>query len=184
MKRKEFLTSACALGMCSCAGLSILASGNLFAGSDGTQKKESDWRFDFIRRRFAKLIENLDSTVDQEKKKKIIEDLGRACAKENADMLKKFKDNPEGYLEEMKRLWAESTEYDKEKKMIRIVGKKAESCFCPFVDGSITPKDFCNCSRGYNKEVFETILGKSVDVEIEESILRGGERCIHVIKIV
>jgi predicted ArsR family transcriptional regulator len=184
MKRKEFLSSACTLGMCSCAGFSFLPISTLTADSTGTQKKESDWRLEFIHKRFAKLIESLNTEVDQEVKKKIIEDMGRACAREYADLFKKYKDNPEGYLDEIKRRWAENTEYNKETKTIRIIGKKTESCGCPFVNGSLTPKNFCSCSNGYNKEVFETILGKTVDIKIEESILGGGQRCIHLIKVV
>lgn len=183
MKRKEFLTSACTLGMCLCAGFSFLSSGTLSANSDETKKKESDWRLEFIHKRFAKLLESMDSTIDREAKNKILESVGRACAKENADSWKKFKDNLEGFLDEMKRLWAERTEYHKETKTIRVFGKKQESCFCPFVDRLITPKDFCSCSIGFHKEAFETILGKAVDVKIEESILRGGERCSFVINV-
>jgi predicted hydrocarbon binding protein len=109
--------------------------------------------------------------------------MGRTCAKENADEFLKFKDNPEGFLEDMKQKWAERTEYDKGTKTIRVIGRKQETCFCPFVDKSMTPKEFCNCSIGFNKEAFETILGKPVDVKIEESILRGGERCSFVINV-
>jgi predicted hydrocarbon binding protein len=180
MKRKEFLKSACTLGMCSCAGASFLSGETFIASSDDT-KKEADWRLGFIQKRFAKMIVGMDSTIDQETKTKILENLGRACAKENAASFVKFKGDPESFLEDMKQQWAERTEYDKNTKTMKIIGKKQESCFCPFVDKSMTPKDFCNCSIGFNKEAFETILGKPVDVKIEESILRGGERCSFTI---
>jgi predicted ArsR family transcriptional regulator len=182
MKRKEFLRSACSLGMCSCASLSLLSTTTLIANSDDTKKKESDWRIGFIQRRFAKLLEGMNSTVDEQTRKKILEGVGRTCAKENSEFFTKFKDNPEGFLEELKQKWAENTSFDKSAKTIRVTGKKQESCFCPFVEKSITPKDFCNCSIGFNKESFEMVLGKSVNVKIEESILRGGERCTFIIR--
>jgi predicted hydrocarbon binding protein len=180
MERKEFLQSACTLGMCSCAGVSFLSGGTLPASFDDT-KKESDWRLGFIQKRFAKMIGGMDSTIDQETKTKILENVGRTCAKENAASFAKFKGDPESFLEDMKRQWAERTEYDKYTKTMKIIGKKQESCFCPFVDKSMTPKDFCNCSIGFNKEAFETIMGQPVDVKVEESILRGGERCSFTI---
>ena len=181
MKRNEFLKSACSLGMCSCAGISLLSSETL-AGSSDDAKKESDWRIGFIQKRFAKMIAGIDAAVDQETKTKILENLGRACAKENAASFEKFKGDPESFLRELEKIWAERTEYDKETKTMKVVGKKQESCFCPFVDKTITPKDFCNCSIGFNKESFETVLGQPVDIKIEESILRGGERCSFLIR--
>ena len=81
----------------------------------------------------------------------------------------------------MKKNWAENVEYNKGKKSIRVVGKKAENCYCPLVDKSITPKDFCNCSMGWAKQTYETVFEKPVKVTIEESILFGGERCSHLI---
>jgi hypothetical protein len=85
-------------------------------------------------------------------------------------------------LAQIKADWAENTEYDPQAKKIRVIGKKDPACFCPFVDKSITPKNFCQCSMGNMKETFETILGKTVNVKIEESILYGGERCTFVIR--
>lgn len=177
MERKEFLKAACTLGICSCAGMSFLSGGNLLAAGD-----EKDWRIGFMQRRMAKLVGILDKTSDAEEKKKIFEELGRECAKENTDEVAKFKGNVEGYLEENKK-WADVVEYDKEAGTIRIVGKKMETCFCPFVDKSVMPKDFCNCSVGYMKQNYETIFDKKIDVNIEESILRGGERCTFAVSI-
>jgi predicted hydrocarbon binding protein len=176
MKRKEFIASACTLGICSCA---VLSGGTLLSASSAVADEKEDWRLGFMRTRFAKLIGILDSTVDGETKKKILENMGRACARENLAFYEKFKNDPEGYLNEVKQKWAERTEYDKEAQTIRIVGKKTEKCFCPFVDQSITPKDFCYCSSGYIKETLETVLGRPVEAVIEESKLRGGERCTH-----
>ncbi len=180
MKRKEFIASACTLGICSCA---VLSGGTLLTAASAAADEKEDWRLEFMRTRFAKLVEILDSAVGGETKKNILENMGRACARENSAFYAKYKNDPEGYLDEVKQKWAERTEYDKEAKTVRIVGKKTEKCFCPFVDHSITPKDFCSCSSGYFKETFETILGKPVEAVIEESILHGGERCSHVAKI-
>jgi predicted ArsR family transcriptional regulator len=158
----------------------MLSGGVLLAENDDTKNKP-DWRYGFIHKRFAKLIENMNSTIDQETRTKLLEGVGRTCAKENAESFKKYKGDLEGFLDEMKRQWAERTEHDIKTKTIKVIGKKQESCFCPFVDKSMTPKEFCNCSIGFNKEMFETIMGKPVDVKIDESILRGGERCRFII---
>ncbi|MFH1195049.1 MAG: hypothetical protein V1720_05020 [bacterium] len=184
MERKEFLKAACTFGICSCAGMSMLSSGNIFAAGSSNAEGETDWRIGFMQKRFANLIKILDNVSDPVEKKKILEDMGRGCANESKDQYTKFIGNPEGMLEVIKSEWAENTEYDKEKNRVRIIGKKMESCFCPFVDSSLMPKEFCNCSMGYNKQMFETIFEKNVNVSIEESKLYGGERCSFIIDVI
>ena len=107
---------------------------------------------------------------------------GEKISKIYADFYEKFKNDPEGFLNEVKKSWAENIEFNKEAKSIRIIGRKVESCFCPLADKSLTPKEFCNCSVGWAKQTYGTVLGKQVNVTIEESILYGGERCSFLIK--
>jgi predicted ArsR family transcriptional regulator len=184
MKRKEFLKSTCALGMCTCAGISLFNNGNVFPQSNEDSKDEKDWKLGFIQRRFAKLLEIVGSSVDKDELNMMLEKLGRECAKENKEFYIKFKGDPEGLIEELKKNWIEAGEFNKGTNTIRIIGKKTDSCFCPFVDKSLTPKEFCNCSMGYNKEVFETVTGKSVKVNLEESVLHDGQRCSCSIEII
>lgn len=181
MKRKEFISSACKLGLCSCIPFSFLSSQDVFANAE--KDSNNDWKIGFMQKRMAKFIKNLDS-VDKEKKLQIIESLGRSCAKENIDFFNKYKGVPEDALNEIKSKWADNTEYNKEEKYIRITGKKKDSCGCPFVDDSLMPKEFCYCTSGYFQEAFETILDNPVKVKIEESVLFGDEKCTHLITIV
>ena len=183
MKRKEFLSSACKVGLCSCAGLSFLSGNVLFAQSESEGEKELKSKIGFMQRRFAKFLELLDNSVDNKTKEGIIQSLGRECAKESKEFYIKHKNNPEALLKEMEKFWAESSEYDKENNTIKIIGRPIEKCGCNLVDNSITPKDFCNCSKGWSMEAFSEILGKPVDVEILESVLMGGTRCSFAIKI-
>jgi hypothetical protein len=41
----------------------------------------------------------MDSVLDVKTKAHILENLGRTCANENRDSFAKFKNNPEGFLE-------------------------------------------------------------------------------------
>jgi hypothetical protein len=51
------------------------------------------------------------------------------------------------------------------------------------VKPGVTPPDFCNCTLGWQKEAYSAILGRPVEAELEESILRGGSRCVFRIRI-
>ena len=45
-------------------------------------------------------------------------------------------------------------------------------------------KDFCNCSKGWQKQTYEIILGQKVDVDINTSILYGDNHCSFTIKLI
>jgi predicted hydrocarbon binding protein len=179
MKRNDFIKTACMCGICSCAGITMSPA----VASASDDKKETDWRVGFMQKRFTKLLEKMNSDVEGATRIKLIEDMGRACAAEHPEFYMKFKGNPEGYLEELKKQWSAEVVYDKKEGSIRIVGPKRESCFCPFVSKSETPKEFCDCSVGFNKQAFENVLGKPVEVKVERSILRGSERCVYLIRV-
>jgi predicted hydrocarbon binding protein len=54
-----------------------------------------------------------------------------------------------------------------------------EKCYCPLVRDyhEKLPVTFCNCSRGWLKELFESALEKPVEVKLEKSIKRGDKTC-------
>ncbi|HLP18132.1 MAG TPA: hypothetical protein VK470_17875 [Bacteroidota bacterium] len=180
MKRNEFIHSACKIGLCTCVGMPLLSSDVL--ASDNEAKKE-DWRIGFMQRRFAKLIDAINSNVTEAEKQKIIEAVGRACGEETNTELAGYVGNIDGMLEQLKRTWIETVEYDKASGTIKLFGKKTGKCGCPFVDKSQISKDFCHCSIGYQKAVWSKISGKEADASIIESVLYGSERCSFKIKI-
>jgi len=53
-------------------------------------------------------------------------------------------------------------------------------CLCPTVEaqkpGSISPT-YCHCSVGYVKEMHERRFGRSVNVELVNSVLMNAKRC-------
>ena len=56
------------------------------------------------------------------------------------------------------------------------------ACFCPNAKTeSVLPQIYCNCSRGWFMELFEGVLGHPVKVEVEQSIIRGADKCKFVI---
>lgn len=188
MNRKEFLANTCKLGLCACAGMflpgKVSAKGDT-AVADTCPPNENEWRMEFVQNRFAKFVDVIDANLDQDSKTRMIEQFGRACGKEMvADQLKQYIGDIDGFLEFIKSNWVEDAGYDKVKNEITVTGKPTKKCFCPFVDGSRMSRDFCNCSTGWAKEIFGTILDREVETEMTETVLRGADRCSHKIKIV
>jgi predicted hydrocarbon binding protein len=141
------------------------------------------WKLEFMRKRFAKLVGILSENLDEGTRKRVFEGLGRECARMFMDLTGKFKGDPRGFLEEIQKRWAKSAEYDEAAGRIRVVDK-SDRCTCAFVDEQLTPPAFCDCTLGWQKETYAMILGQPVDAELEESVLRGGKRCVFRIQLV
>lgn len=183
MKRRDFLKTAGVCGFCSCAGMTLLAQEGASEDSNDSKIKALEGRLDFARRRFAMLIEILGKNLKPETRDKILEDLGRECAKEYKAMFEEYKNDLSGFLKAVQQEWAERTEYDEENGKIRIVGRKTDACFCPLVKKGVTPIEACSCSVGWQKEGYRMITGKEVDAKVEESVLRGGDRCSFAVEL-
>lgn len=182
MDRKQFFGSACKLGFCGCASMMYFTVPNAKANTRDEEEK-TDWRIGFMQKRFAKLINTMDSNLDESQKNMLLENMGRECAKEYIENFLHYKGDIEGFLGYVKEKWADKTEFNKEKKEIVIIGKKKERCFCPFVSNAITPQSFCSCSMGWQKEMYEMVTEQNVEVILNTSILQGDESCNSTIKL-
>jgi len=185
MNRKEFVTD-CAAAICLfCAGKTSTAKADEAASVACNSKELEDTanRADAARLRFSKLIEILNSHLPESECKQILHVLGGRCADTyRADLIDRYKGNIQGFLEEGRQHWMAEAVYDETKGTIRIVDK-GPSCSCPMVQVGMTPGSFCNCTLGWQEQTYAEILGKPVKAELEESILRGGKRCVYRITV-
>jgi hypothetical protein len=178
MNRKEFLkTSVC--GLCACTAAGLLTPTSTTAAE--TQAPE-DWRLHFVKRRYAKLLEILSTRLDEKTLNDTLRDLGNFCSSTDWK-LESYRGNFEGYAEHIKQSSSGDTvTYDRENGVITVTSPERTDCFCP-LNCSQTPKVVCNCSLGWQKRTWETVLQKRVTVELKESVLRGGKRCVFQIQI-
>ena len=186
MQRKDFLKS-CTMGVCSCFAFKALMPNSVSAQDkpkdENPEVKKLQGQMDFVHKRFASLLGLMNAEMDEEKRKQMFEKLGRICSSEYSDTYMKFENNVEGFLDEIKGKWVEDVNYDKDAQTIMIIGSKTENSFCPLAEKSVTPEIYCDCSLGWQKGVFEGISGKKVKATVEESVLRGGERCSFKIQM-
>ncbi|MDP3445191.1 MAG: hypothetical protein Q8T08_20210, partial [Ignavibacteria bacterium] len=72
----------------------------------------------------------------------------------------------------------ERIEYNPEISAIKITGRPADRCACPFAQATNPPKSLCNyCCKNFQKNMFEMLLDKPVKVQLDETFLLGGKRC-------
>jgi hypothetical protein len=177
MKRKDFLNKCGA-----CSAVSLLGLFGFDTAIAQTANNNSDSE-PMNQKQITQLLKFIDSSIDESDKEKIFHELGVECLySRNYDKgLIKFRDNLDEYFNRVKRgeskYW-DKLEYDKEKSIITLVGKKRENCACQYGQCEQPPKSLCNyCCKRFQEELFGLLLEKKVNVRIDESVILGGERC-------
>jgi predicted hydrocarbon binding protein len=134
---------------------------------------------------YRKWVETLMSTleilVDEDTRAELMEPCGRACALHHGDIEKarairhSAKDVDE-LVERLNQqiLWCGSWVRDGD-----TITSVCERCGCPLVREGLVKLSptLCVCSRGWVKAVFETVLERPVEVELEQAIGRGDPVC-------
>ncbi|MGE5236128.1 MAG: hypothetical protein ACM3O7_07260 [Acidobacteriota bacterium] len=177
MDRKEFLKSACGLGVCGCAV-------SLFGTATPVQAAEAsaeDQRLLFARYQLAKLVGFMAADVPAEACATVLEKTGRECAK-IGQLGSQFKGNPEGYFAAAKKSWGTDFAWDKEQGTVTVAVAEGP-CGCPLVSAKRTPVVWCSCSVGYQKETFEAVFGRPVQARLKESKLGGAKRCVFEVTV-
>jgi predicted hydrocarbon binding protein len=135
------------------------------------------WKLGAVQTRFAKLVGILDRNLDETTRQEVLQELGAACAQSYSGLFEQYKGRLREFLAHVETQWVKKAEYDEAAGLIRIVDKSPQ-CTCPFVKMGETPGDFCDCTLGWQKQAYSTIVGKPVEAEVEESLLRGGSQCV------
>lgn len=180
INRNQFLKN-CACGLCSCMAAGVITSTGSFV-SESTPTE--DWRLRFVRRRYAKLIDILSSRMNEKELSEVLHGLGVYCSTTDPKM-QTYRGDFDGYREHLKQTASgDDVTYNRKKGIIMMTSPERTDCFCPWISiQNQTPKIVCNCSLGWQKQTWETVLGKKVQVELKESVLRGGKRCVFQIHV-
>lgn len=185
MDRKEFFTKTCQCGLASFAG--IILTGSISGISEISDQDDSArlrYQLDFSRERFTDLLRHLENYVDKERRLELYRNVGESCASSYGEEIGKFRGNLKGILEEQaKQAWLGDYDLDEDKGEIRLNGAPRESCGCPLVRKGLTPAEFCSCSTGHIKRIYEIVTGKNVEVKLTSSFLMGADHCSFAIKI-
>ncbi len=128
------------------------------------------------------LIDQADGQLTEDQRKALLEARGRSCAKSGAARrAAAFKGNLDGWMAELQKHMGP----DAARRAGDVVTVTYPKCFCPLVADLEEPlsKSYCFCSAGWLKEVYETVSGGPVSVEILETVKRGGQRCRFEVKL-
>ena len=180
MNRKEFLKH-CAGGICACAVAGSIAP----AAAAAEPAKPEDWRLRFVKRRYARLLEILGRRMSADELAETLVELGTCCSAFGDETTIKFRGNLEGYRDLVRKgVSGDLITYDLDHGLITMASEERTDCFCPLLSrAEHASPAACNCSLGWQKHTWETLLQKPVTVTLKESVLRGGKRCVFEIRI-
>jgi predicted hydrocarbon binding protein len=144
-----------------------------------------DWRLRFARERYAKLVEILSQRMSKAELDETLHQLGAYCSSLWEGTFAKYRGDVEGFAKLVKQgASGYDVTWDREKGVITMASAERTDCFCPLISRlQNTPPVVCNCTLGWNQHTWETILERPVRVEVKETVLRGGKRCVFEIHL-
>lgn len=185
MKRQDFLKTAS--GVClACAGGSFLAGQEAKPPVDPAEreKREREMEERFKQAYILTLMENLERSVDEPVRTRMMNDCGRACARrgELFKLAEANKGDLKAFLARMSGVLGEGN--------ARLVDGKTvhwsyPRCFCELVAAGPQrlPAVYCQCSVGWVMEVFQAVLGRPVKVDLVQSIKTGAPACVFRVDV-
>ena len=126
------------------------------------------------------LMKNLDNSVDREMSIEIIEQCGRKCIDNSiihkVKEIKNSCENIDSFINKLREIKFAGGDIHNHGNVIYL---NYPQCYCEWVDeekGKM-PAAYCNCSKGWVKQLFENVIDKEVKVELICSIIQGGDKC-------
>lgn len=183
MERRDFLKSACAAGLCSCAVATLIASDDAKPEpAPATPPPQEDWRVGFAKQRYGKLVSTVAAKVDPETFRSIIEEVGTFCG--GTGFAGQFVGNLDGFIEELRKRWKADVEHERERGIVRLsFGAASSDCHCPLMSKATVPAAACRCSVGSIRRIFTIVMQRPVQCELKESVMQGGARCAFEIRL-
>jgi predicted ArsR family transcriptional regulator len=185
MDRKEFIKAGC-----SCGILSLINAQQSLGQNQDEQSKKEHIPQEMSQEQVISLLKFIEDTQCDSIRESIFGQLGYECFySRNLDQwVETYKDNVQEFLDRVnihhKSKYWESLEYDAERSVLKLTGQKVMGCACAFSACSQPPKSLCHyCCKRFQEELFGTLFGKKVLVEITHSFLFGDDRCNTLIHI-
>ena len=130
------------------------------------------------------ILKFIDASQPEAVKERIFSQLGQECftCRKVDQWIERFDGDLQALMDwvniEKASTYWERLECSQDHNAIILTGKKVEGCACAFADYPQPPQSLCHyCCKRFQEEIFGTLLGQQVVVEVTEAFLLGGERC-------
>ncbi len=138
----------------------------------------------------VRILSYIDATQAEEIKKDIFCQLGNECFAQghSKEWGLSYHNDVQRLLDDVnikgKSPFWEKLEFNEDKTILYLTGKKTSRCVCAFGNTPTPPKSLClYCCKLFQENLFGTLFNRKVEVEITESSILGGERCSTAIHL-
>jgi predicted hydrocarbon binding protein len=146
----------------------------------------NDFTVELLREWVKTLLTGLEDKADAGTRARLLTACGKTCAVHHGDLeearrLRGFSGGIDELLVELNRQVGWCGEWRREGDTITSI---CTECGCPLVREGLVQLSptFCECSRGFVKALFETVLDKPVMVELKQAIGRGDPVCEFAVR--
>lgn len=188
INRRTFVTSGCAGGALLLAGttpgISETADSRPAASKDDPIQTQP-----VVAQQVMAVLTDIDRSGDPALIDAVFTRWGKQCF-HSREGLKNFilqqRANFPGYVDYVNsnraKYW-ERLDYDPVAGVIRVIGRKTGKCACAYAQCAQPAKALCtHCCKRFQTELFEAATGHAVAVQIDESLLLGGQRCCTTVR--
>ena len=178
MDRKQFLKT-CASGLCACAAACI----SVGAKAADTASPD-DWKPVFVQKRYAKLLAIMSGRMSKAEMSSALQDLGAYCAAESlGTKIEPYRGDVDGFIKYFGQLTQGSVKIDRlNTGYVQTFTPSDGNCSCPLVSRAAgTPGVVCECSVGWARQIWGQVLDRQPNVQLRESVMRGGKSCVSEI---
>ena len=187
MDRKQFLCRTLQLGLGSCAlgALDGAAAGPLVArpadaaAAPPDELTKARMERDFVRNWVGDLLDGAEAELPRALQVKLMEACGRGCFRRH-EFKRAIAEQGRGDVDRLIAAYRKNFEVWRDGDAVHVrYGEVSSRCYCPVVQErpGKTNDLHCECTRATHQSIFETALGRPVEVEILETLRRGGRTC-------
>jgi predicted hydrocarbon binding protein len=175
MDRSTFLKRSFGAGALAACGAAIPARAQ-------EPSKDADPAAAFRETWVKNFLKNLDASLGVPERAALMEANGRDCARRGAiRMAESSRDDMAGFVEKLGGLVGAENAALGDGKVVLIY----RECYCPMVSAVPGPlsQTWCECSRGWVLQMFETVAGRPLNVALVSSIKRGDPVCRFEVEV-
>jgi len=137
------------------------------------------------------VLKHIDAGQDESIKKEVFGELGRQCfsCRTVKEWVEGFHGDVQAFLDrdnkEGKSPYWQSLVFDEDRSILYLTGREVDKCACVYAECDDPPLSLCaHCCKTFQEQIFGTLFGRVVTVEITESVLLGDTRCSTKIHLV
>ncbi len=185
--RRSFVQSGCACGLALLG--SPLCGEEQTPAPTGASSPPTDLTNKPNPEQVVSFLKQIDSSGDESLRDAVFVRWGRECfySRKLDQWIGQYRDRPEAlfaYVNEGRSRYWERLDYDKLEGTLMVTSRRYPHCVCVYAQCSQPPKALCtHCCRAFHAELWKTLFGRNVSVEVPESILLGGARCRTTVRI-